>query len=182
MQTANRLSRSVSLFSRSLSSGGGTVKVSPPPATYIHPLSQLVLDRLHSAHSPFLAKHGLTSPVIKPNGTFALSTPSSSASAATAAPAAASSPSSSLHIFTSFDTLEKKHYLHVALVPRSPPVAGASGSGSASPSAKVVREGRFVLQDNLKPAWHSSKMALPDAVNKAVDDMTKAVDEIQAGE
>lgn len=51
---------------------------------------------------------------------------------------------------TSYDKDEKKHWLAVK-------------------KGKLV--GRYLLQDNLKPAWHSSKLSTPEKVQDAVDQM-----------
>ena len=55
-------------------------------------------------------------------------------------------------IWTSFDPEEKKHWLTVH---------------------KGELVGRYMLQDNKKPAWHSDRRSVPEKVQDAVDEMIK---------
>ena len=55
-------------------------------------------------------------------------------------------------IWTSFDPEEKKHWLTVH---------------------KGELVGRYMLQDNKKPAWHSDRRSVPEKVHDAVDEMIK---------
>ena len=56
---------------------------------------------------------------------------------------------------TSFDNEEKKHWLTVH---------------------KGELVGRFMLQDNMKPAWNDAK-STPDKIRSAVDDMIGKINE-----
>eukprot|EP00585_Thalassiosira_rotula_P006028 CAMPEP_0196138020 /NCGR_PEP_ID=MMETSP0910-20130528/5813_1 /TAXON_ID=49265 /ORGANISM="Thalassiosira rotula, Strain GSO102" /LENGTH=114 /DNA_ID=CAMNT_0041398573 /DNA_START=439 /DNA_END=783 /DNA_ORIENTATION=- len=53
-------------------------------------------------------------------------------------------------IWTMYEPTEKKHYLCVT---------------------KGTLVGRYMLQDNTKPAWHSDKRSTPERVQDAVDEM-----------
>mmetsp|Transcript_2760 Transcript_2760/g.5677 ORF Transcript_2760/g.5677 Transcript_2760/m.5677 type:complete len:157 (+) Transcript_2760:200-670(+) len=64
-------------------------------------------------------------------------------------------------ITTSFDDETKIHYLN------------------AQHKDKV---GRYVLQENLKPAWHSSKMSPKERIEKAVTDMVGMIEDGTFGE
>lgn len=59
-------------------------------------------------------------------------------------------------IWTSYDANEKKHWLTVHM-------------------GDLV--GRYLLQDNMKPAWHSDKKCVPDKIRDAVDEMMKKMEE-----
>lgn len=61
-------------------------------------------------------------------------------------------PNDGGRIFTSFDSEEKKHWLTVH-------------------RGELV--GRYMLQDNKKPAWHSDRRSVPEKVQDAVDEMIK---------
>ena len=122
---------------------------------YVHPLSDSVLTYLQSTHGDFLARAGMSAAVsssssssstttnlkIQADGTFVLSSSSSEEGVAAA-------ETTGIAIWTSYDKLERKHYLNVrqdALV------------------------GRYILQDNTKSAW---QMTLdPEKIYKAVDTM-----------
>ena len=137
-----------------------TTSTKPPSSAYVNPLSALVLSHLQTSHSGFLQRHDLGSlnqASIKSDGTFSLSP---SPVALGAAP-----PSVTLQIWTTFDIADKKHYLQVRRF---------DSRGEDRPAA--LREGRFVLQDNLAPAWHSSKLPLVERVAKAVDELVKNIE------
>ena len=57
---------------------------------------------------------------------------------------------------TSYDPSDKKHWLAVK---------------------KGNLVGRYLLQDNLKPAWHSSRLSTPQKVQGAVDKMILKIQE-----
>lgn len=59
-------------------------------------------------------------------------------------------------IWTSYDANEKKHWLTVHM-------------------GDLV--GRYLLQDNMKPAWHSDKKCVPDKIRDAVDEMMRKMEE-----
>ena len=56
---------------------------------------------------------------------------------------------------TSYDTEEKKHWLTVH---------------------KGDLIGRYMLQDNMKPAWHDDKRSIPEKIKDAVDEMIEKID------
>ena len=56
---------------------------------------------------------------------------------------------------TSYDTEEKKHWLTVH---------------------KGELIGRYMLQDNMKPAWHDDKRSIPEKIKDAVDEMIEKID------
>jgi hypothetical protein len=58
---------------------------------------------------------------------------------------------------TMYEPTEKKHYLCLS-------------------KSKLV--GRYLLQDNTKPAWHTDKRSIPERVQDAVDEMVAKVDEM----
>eukprot|EP00580_Thalassiosira_gravida_P010054 CAMPEP_0201633614 /NCGR_PEP_ID=MMETSP0493-20130528/6864_1 /ASSEMBLY_ACC=CAM_ASM_000838 /TAXON_ID=420259 /ORGANISM="Thalassiosira gravida, Strain GMp14c1" /LENGTH=115 /DNA_ID=CAMNT_0048105349 /DNA_START=158 /DNA_END=505 /DNA_ORIENTATION=- len=60
-------------------------------------------------------------------------------------------------IWTMYEPTEKKHYLCVT---------------------KGSLVGRYMLQDNTKPAWHSDKRSTPERVQDAVDGM---IEKMQTG-
>ena len=41
--------------------------------------------------------------------------------------------------------------------------------------------GRYMLQDNTKPAWHSDKRSTPERVKDAVDEMIKKLEKEESG-
>jgi hypothetical protein len=63
-------------------------------------------------------------------------------------------------IWTSYDEEEKKHWLTVQ---------------------KQSLHQRFLLQDNLLPAWHGNKKSLPERIHLSVDAMIRAVDRLNDG-
>jgi hypothetical protein len=36
--------------------------------------------------------------------------------------------------------------------------------------------GRYMLQDNMKPAWHDDKRSIPEKIKDAVDEMIEKID------
>lgn len=59
-------------------------------------------------------------------------------------------------IWTMYEDEEKKHYLCIR-------------------NDHLI--GRYMLQDNKKPAWHSDKRSTPERVKDAVDEMIKKLSE-----
>ena len=57
---------------------------------------------------------------------------------------------------TMYEPTEKKHYLCIT-------------------KNKLV--GRYLLQDNTTPAWHTDKRSIPERVQDAVDEMVAKVDD-----
>jgi len=65
-------------------------------------------------------------------------------------------PEDRIHrIWTAYDEVEKKHWL---IVYRGPNV-----------------NERFILQDNLLPAWNTNRKSLPERIHAAVDEMVRMV-------
>jgi len=118
---------------------------------YIHPLSQIVLEHMQTNHSNWLQYSRLSTGLrINKDGTFVLRFPSTNESDI-------DSDDSAPHdsIWTMYEPEEKKHYLCVS---------------------KGGLVGRYMLQDNQKPAWHSDKRSTPERVQDAVDQM---IDKLQ---
>ena len=65
-------------------------------------------------------------------------------------------PNDGGQIWTSYDPEEKKHWLTVH-------------------RGDLV--GRYMLQDNMKPAWHSDRRSVPEKVQDAVDEMIRKLSE-----
>jgi len=108
--------------------------------SYVHPLSQIVLERLQSNHSDYLIATGLDKGLtLEKDGTFVLRYPSQD-----------DREGEDCQIWTRYEPEEKKHWLSVR---------------------KNGVEGQFLLQDNLKSAWHSSALSTPEKVRAAVDKM-----------
>lgn len=59
---------------------------------------------------------------------------------------------------TMYEPSEKKHYLCIT-------------------KNKLI--GRYLLQDNTKPAWHSDKKSTPEKVQDAVDEMVVKLEEME---
>jgi len=146
-------------------SSSDNTKNSKDEYVYIHPLSQLVLEHLQTTKYHFLTNSGLDKGLtIHKDGTFTLRFPSSSSSTSLITPTHnkndtpenknnnTSTSSDSDYIRTFYDPNEKKHWLSVK-----------------SESNQIV--GDFLLQDNLKPAWHSSKLSTPEKIKSAVDEL-----------
>jgi hypothetical protein len=110
---------------------------------YVHPLSQIILEHLQNSHHDFIMRQGLhTSLTLHRDGSFELKFP-------------AQTEEKVHRIWTSYDEVEKKHWLTVYRGP-------------------TVNE-RFLLQDNLLPAWNNNRKSLPERIHVAVDDMVRAV-------
>ncbi|KAL3783117.1 hypothetical protein HJC23_012453 [Cyclotella cryptica] len=115
---------------------------------YIYPLSQIVLEHLQSRHSEWLKRMGLETRLeVKTDGTFVLRFPGDG----NAEPGEDGAES----IWTMYEPTEKKHYLCIT-------------------KNKLI--GRYLLQDNTKPAWHSDKKSTPERVQDAVDEMVDKVE------
>lgn len=131
---------------------------------YIHPLSQIVLEYLQSSHSNWVQHMGLdTGLKLNKDGTFVLRFPRSDGDRGVATDDETVEGSSidkggtiNGSIWTMYESNEKKHYLCVS-------------KGSLT--------GRYMLQDNAKPAWHSDKRSTPERVQDAVDEM---IEKLQA--
>jgi len=67
-------------------------------------------------------------------------------------------PDESARIWTFYDTTDKKHWLSFR---------------------KHQIQHRFLLQDNLMPAWNGNKrQSLPERIQKSVEELVRAVDEL----
>jgi hypothetical protein len=66
-------------------------------------------------------------------------------------------PASS-RIWTSYDEIEKKHWLTVH---------------------KGDLHQRFLLQDNMLGAWHANRKSLPERIHVSVDEMIRAIDRME---
>ncbi|KAL7441711.1 hypothetical protein ACHAXH_004749 [Discostella pseudostelligera] len=127
---------------------------------YIHPLSQIVLEHLQSHHSQWVTRMGLdTGLKLNKDGTFALRFPPSPGGAIETVTVEAVEGSSSGvisgSIWTMYEPNGKKHFLCVT-------------------KGNIV--GRYMLQDNTKPAWHSDKRSTPERVRDAVDEMIEKLE------
>mmetsp|Transcript_12035 Transcript_12035/g.20878 ORF Transcript_12035/g.20878 Transcript_12035/m.20878 type:complete len:225 (+) Transcript_12035:24-698(+) len=134
-------------------------------SAYVHPLSQIVLEHLQSHHGPWVAEMGLdTGLKLNKDGTFVLRFPGADGDDSVAAEdmegEEADGHNESIRngsIWTLYEPTEKKHYLCVT---------------------KGSLVGRYMLQDNTKPAWHSDKRSTPERVQDAVDEMIEKMQEI----
>ena len=113
---------------------------------YIHPLSQIVLEHLQNHHSEWVQSRGLDKGLeLKKDGTFILRFP-----LVEKVDDDSVDTSKGSSIWTMFAAEESKHYLCIR-------------------SGNLV--GRYMLQDNKKPAWHTDKRSTPERVQDAVDEM-----------
>lgn len=110
---------------------------------YVHPLSQIILERFQDVHHDFVVSQGLdTSLTVHRDGSFELKFPYQ--------------PEETTHrIWTSYDEVEKKHWLSVYRGPKL--------------------QDRFMLQDNLKSAWNNHRQSLPERIHASVDEMVRLV-------
>eukprot|EP00978_Attheya_sp_CCMP212_P048530 scaffold535582_cov55-Attheya_sp.AAC.2 len=128
--------------------GGGTEKKtkSPHKVTYVHPLSQIILEHFQGERSDWIRENklerGLT---IQEDGSFVLVFPQDE-----------DTKEAPGKIWTSYEAKEKKHWLTVH-------------------RGELV--GRFLLQDNLKPAWHDDPRSTPVRVRAAVEQLIARLDE-----
>ncbi|KAL9187067.1 hypothetical protein ACHAXT_010787 [Thalassiosira profunda] len=128
-------------------------------SAYVHPLSQIVLEHLQSNYSEWVKQMGLdTALTLNKDGTFVLRfpDPDGKAKAAEDDDGGSSEPSNG-SIWTMYEAEEKKHYLCVR---------------------KGGLVGRYMLQDNTKPAWHSDKRSTPERVQEAVDEMIEKIHQV----
>lgn len=131
---------------RSLSSTSSFTKTE-----HVHPLSQIVLKHLQSRHSEWVQSMGLDKGLeLKNDGTFVLRFPQPTTQTDDSSVDTAIGA-----IWTTYSVEESKHYLCVR-------------------KDKIV--GRYVLQDNKKPAWHTDKRSTPQRVQDAVDEMIRKME------
>jgi len=143
----------------------------PLSKVYVHPLSQIILEHLQNQRHEWITRVGLDQQglTINRDGSFVLKFPSLE-------------PTKQLNgnkeqdrlrfkdnivdengtgkIWTTYDPVEKKHWLAVKVGPLS---------------------GQYLLQDNMKPAWHTSKESTPKKIQLAVDEMIQSIDQISTG-
>jgi hypothetical protein len=164
---------------------------------YVHPLSQIILEYLQDCRHDWVVQRGLDQALtVHRDGSVelkfavlhadqerqhddttaasgAIVGPSDSKDGNDSLPAAAEAIQSSSagvsmttvdgvtapavgRIWTSYDDQEKKHWLTVE-------------NGTSLHQ-------RFLLQDNLLPAWHGNRKSLPERIHVAVDEMIRLVD------
>mmetsp|Transcript_10032 Transcript_10032/g.14948 ORF Transcript_10032/g.14948 Transcript_10032/m.14948 type:complete len:186 (-) Transcript_10032:1885-2442(-) len=127
------------------SSSSSTSSSSFTKTEYIHPLSQIVLEHLQNHHSEWVQSRGLDKGLeLKKDGTFILRFPQTTKADDDSADATKGS------IWTMYEAEESKHYLCIR---------------------NGLLVGRYMLQDNKKPAWHTDKRSTPERVQDAVDEM-----------
>uniref|UniRef100_A0A7R9ZT48 Uncharacterized protein n=1 Tax=Craspedostauros australis TaxID=1486917 RepID=A0A7R9ZT48_9STRA len=87
-----------------------------------------------------------------------------------------------LRIWTSYDEMEKKHWLTVRNVESEEDDHAAAGPHSKPPNgegeqSKPSLYRRFLLQDNLLPAWHGStrRISLPSRIHESVEQMVETI-------
>jgi len=118
---------------------------------YVHPLSQLVLEHLQTTRYEWIQQHGLDRGLqIQRDGTFVLRFPSTTTTTTTTTTNEVSTNTNTMEdepqqqqqqpsagrIWTFFEPKERKHWLTVH-------------------RGDLV--GRYMLQDNTKPAWHDGR-------------------------
>lgn len=114
---------------------------------YVHPLSQIILEYFQNYRSDWLIARGLDQALtLHRDGSFVLQIQRSN------------DDDSPFRIWTSYDEMDKKHWLTVH---------------------KGDLHERYLLQDNLMPAWHANRTSLPDRIFLAVDDMIRAIDRVE---
>jgi len=124
---------------------------------HVHPLSQIVLERLQENRS-FLIRTGLDQGLnLYQDGTFVLRFHGANGNDNNNKKSNNEEEEDIEYdrIWTSYDATERKHWLSVK-------------------KGKLV--GRFLLQDNMKPAWHASRLSTHEKVKVAVDDMIEKIE------
>jgi len=118
---------------------------------YVHPLSQIILEYLQEAHHDWLVAQQLDTALrLHRDGSFELKFPMTASRKKLGG--------EEMHrIWTTYDEVEKKHWLTVY-------------------RGSQVQE-RFLLQDNLLPAWNNNRKSLPERIHVAVDQMIRTVNE-----
>lgn len=114
---------------------------------YVHPLSQIVLEYFQDVHHNWIVAQQLdTALTVHRDGSFELKFPMAHEEVA----------GEDVHrIWTSYDEVEKKHWLSVYRGPQ------------------LQKE--FLLQDNLLPAWNNHRKSLPERIHVAVDELIQIV-------
>lgn len=122
-------------------------RVAIEPTVYVHPLSQIVLEHLQETHHDWVVSQKLdTTLTLHRDGSFELKFPM----------LGEANINEEVHrIWTSYDEVEKKHWLTV--------YRGAN-----------VHE-RFLLQDNMSPPWNTHRTSLPERIRVSVDHLVRIV-------
>lgn len=132
---------------------------------YVHPLSQVVLQYFQESKHDWIVSQRLDEALtLHRDGSFQLRFPSSSSpssSSSSQSPVPSTDKEDALldfsRIWTSYDETEKKHWLTVKRGPL---------------------QKRFLLQDNMLPAWNHNRKSLPERIHSAVDDLILAVNQM----
>jgi hypothetical protein len=183
MTTSRSLSSSFSSSSSSLdknnnkkttSKNASSVVMEEPQhferTVYVHPLSQIVLEHFQERRHDWIVERGLDRALtVHRDGSFELNLNTNHDSNAGTdtdigtdtgiGTDTANDDTANEHhhrIWTSYDEKEKKHWLTVHKAPSL--------------------HGRFLLQDNLSPAWHDSRKSLPERIHAAVDEMISVIE------
>jgi len=135
---------------------------------YVHPLSQIILEYLQDCRHDWIVEQGLEALTVHRDGSFELTFTShnnnnNSGKDDSGDPSAVDSDNIAKttlpdKIWTSYDDEEKKHWLTVQ---------------------KNSLHQRFLLQDNLLPAWHGNRKSLPERIHLSVDAMIRAIDRLE---
>lgn len=132
---------------------------------YLHPLSQIVLEYFQDCRSDWVHQKGLErSLLLHRDGTFELKFPDATITTNISSSSSSSNVDNKKHddavnrIWTSYDEQDKKHWLTVQKGP--------------------LHE-RFLLQDNMASAWHTSRQSLPERIQVTVDEMIRAIDRLE---
>lgn len=136
---------------------------------YVHPLSQIVLEYLQEAHHDWIVSQHLdTALTLHRDGSFELKFPKQEkdSDGKDDAPAAQQHHYHNYdRIWTYYDEVEKKHWLSV-----SRRITGTNTHDDDNHNSNYVQE-RFLLQDNLLPAWNNNRKSLPERIHLGVDQM-----------
>jgi hypothetical protein len=133
---------------------------------YVHPLSQIILEYLQDCRHEWIVEQGLQSLTLHRDGSFELkyrpgnrnTSPSNEQAQQNEDHDSTTATTVVDRIWTSYDEEEKKHWLTVQ---------------------KSSLHQRFLLQDNLLPAWHGNRnKSLPERIHLSVDNMIRAVDRL----
>jgi hypothetical protein len=126
-------------------------------SVYVHPLSQIVLQQLQDQWHHWIVTHQGQDLKIHRDGTFEieLSLEKNGTKHRTTTTAA----TGTTRIWTFYDPLDKKHWLSIR---------------------KDNIQHRFLLQDNLVPAWNGHKrQSLPERIYTLVQEMIHAMEELE---
>jgi len=129
--------------------------VTPVKKESVHPLSQLVLEYLQSNRAGWVKDRGLNESLkIQANGTILMRFPNG-------------------RVWTTFDHTYKQHWLMVRM--NTTENEHGDDKTKTGNSATTELMGRFLLQDNLRPAWNDGH-STPEKVQKAVEEMIEKME------